>query len=51
MNEREMILTEKENWKRMHQGDMPEFLPKYDIGAGSLLLYFDGQEKSGRQRR
>ncbi len=26
-------MTEKENWKRMHKGEMPEFLPRYDIGG------------------
>ncbi|NLO49266.1 MAG: veratrol--corrinoid protein metyltransferase [Clostridiales bacterium] len=31
------MITEKENWKRMMKGEMPEFLPKYDMLNWSVM--------------
>jgi hypothetical protein len=42
------MMTEKENWKRMMQGEMPEFLPKYDmIGWGMMSSVFMPERQPG----
>ncbi len=43
-------MTEKENWKRMHEGQMPAFLPKYDMMNWNVmcsLMMGGGDKKMG----